>query len=254
MLIVISPAKTLDYSPQDYTDQYSQPVLLEHSSKLIDSLKKKSPKKIKELMSVSDNIAQLNYERYQDFSLPFNTKNAKQALLAFKGDVYLGFELDKYKQKDFDFAQSHLRILSGLYGVLRPLDLMQPYRLEMGTKLKTRRGPNLYKFWGARITEQVNQALAESKDDLIINLASNEYFKSLQTKALNARILTPVFKDNKNGTLKVISFLAKKARGEMANYIIKKKLKNPEALKKYTVGGYAYDDNLSTEDQWVFTR
>jgi len=254
MLVVISPAKTLDFESSARTTTSSMPTFLKDSEQLIRQLRKFSPSEIATLMSLSDKLAILNSTRYESWKLPFTTKNAKQAMLAFRGDVYLGLDADSLTQKDDKFAQRHLRILSGLYGVLKPLDLIQPYRLEMGTSLKTRHGNNLYQFWDDKITNSLNTELATHQDGTLINLASNEYFKVLQPKKLNADIVTPIFKDKKNGQYKVISFFAKKARGMMARFIIKKKIQTPEGIKLFDVGGYSFNPEFSSEKNWVFTR
>lgn len=205
-------------------------------------------------MHISDNLAELNFRRYQDFSLPFRTDNAKQALLCFNGDVYQSFELDSYEEAEFEYAQAHLRILSGLYGLLRPLDLIQPYRLEMGTRLATDHGSTLYEFWGDRLTQALKAELHTFKQPVLINLASNEYFKSLQPNQLEATVITPKFKDYRNGKLKTLGLFAKKARGAMVDYAIKEKCQSPEDLKAFEGMGYQYDESLSSETEWVFTR
>ncbi len=218
-----------------------------------------SRKKLTELMGISKDLAQLNYERYLSWQPDSDNYrnhpgNAKQALLAFRGDVYLGMEAETFSEEDFAFAQDHLRILSGLYGLLRPLDLIQPYRLEMGTKLPVRRKKNLYQFWGPRLTDKVNEVLADSPSPVLVNLASKEYYSSLQPDGLNARIITPAFLDMKNGQYKMISFFAKKARGMMASWIIRHRLSDPEGLRDFNTGGYAWNEDLSEGDNWVFTR
>lgn len=254
MIIVISPAKTLDYESPLPTNKHTQPEFLDDSQELIYTLRNYTPEDIGQLMSVSDKIAHLNYERFTDWSRPFTADNARPALLAFKGDVYDGLRAGEFDESEFDFAQNHLRMLSGLYGLLKPLDLMQAYRLEMGTKLKNERGKNLYEFWGDKITDRLNAEFQAQNDDVLINLASNEYFKSVNKKKLNARIVTPIFKDWKNGQYKIISFYAKKARGMMSRYIIENQLTNPEELKNFDVAGYAFNPELSKQDDWVFTR
>lgn len=255
MLILISPAKTLDFENEAHTRYFSQPEYLEYSEKLIEKLKKMSPEELSDLMNLSANLAELNYERYQRFTTPFDKDNAKQALLAFKGDVYEGMEAEQFDQEDFDFSQKHLRIISGLYGLLKPLDLIQPYRLEMGTKFKVDKDhKNLYEFWGSKITKGVREALEEQGDKVIVNLASNEYFKAIRKKELEAEIITPVFKDFKKGKYKVIAFYAKKARGMMSKYIIRNKIENKEDLKGFNEDGYAYNDRLSEGRELVFTR
>ncbi|MEL6675692.1 MAG: peroxide stress protein YaaA [Bacteroidota bacterium] len=255
MICIISPAKKLDFSEETrFTQNYSLPAHLPDSEKLVTSLAKMKQKKLGELMHISDNLAALNYERYQNFHTPFTPQNAKQALLSFKGDVYQSFELESYSEEEFDFAQQHLLILSGLYGLLKPLDLIQPYRLEMGTKMKTRRGKDLYAFWGDRITKAINASLEEQDTDVLVNLASNEYFKSVRSAKLNARIITPQFKENRDGTFKTIFLYAKQARGAMCDFVIKEKVTEPEGLKDFQGMGYAYDSELSDETTWVFTR
>ena len=254
MLIVISPAKTLDFETAPMTKEFTQPEFLKESRKLISELKKLNPAEVSSLMKISDKLGTLNYLRFGDWKTPFTLKNSRQALLAFKGDVYTGIDVESFSNQDFKFAQKHLRILSGLYGVLRPLDLMQAYRLEMGIKFENRQGNNLYEFWGNKITQQINQDLKNSKSKQLINLASNEYFKSLQTRDINADIIVPVFRDYKNGKYKIISFFAKKARGLMSAYIIKNKLKNPEEIKNFNVDGYKFNKSESTEYNWVFQR
>jgi cytoplasmic iron level regulating protein YaaA (DUF328/UPF0246 family) len=205
-------------------------------------------------MGISDKLGVLNYDRYQEWSTPFTEDNAKQAVLAFNGDVYTGLDANSFKADEFKFAQKHLRILSGLYGLLKPLDLMQPYRLEMGTKFANQRGKDLYQFWGETITEALNKQLKSVKSDVLVNLASNEYFKSVKPKLLNAEVITPVFKDWKGDKYKIISFYAKKARGLMAAYIIKNKLTDVEAIKGFDYEGYCFNEGMSSAKEWVFTR
>ncbi len=253
MLITISPAKALDVSRQVRCKTHTTPDFLEESRELIKAVRKLSPEELSELMGISQKLALLNYERYRQWKIPFTLENAKQALLAFRGDVYKGISAETFNDADFDFAQQHLRILSGLYGVLRPLDLIQPYRLEMGVKLKTEKGKNLYEFWSDRITKGLRADL-QGQDGVLVNLASNEYFKSIFTRKLNARIITPEFKDAKGGQYKMISFYAKKARGLMSSYIIRNSLKDAESIKRFNCQGYSYDDTLSSENRWVFTR
>ncbi|MFC6671771.1 peroxide stress protein YaaA [Marinobacterium aestuariivivens] len=253
MLIVISPAKTLDYETPAATERYSQPDWLDQSELLIDELRKLSVQDLAGLMKLSDKLASLNVARYESWSRPFTPENAKQALLAFKGDVYGGLEAASLSDDDLAFAQSHLRILSGLYGLLKPLDLMQPYRLEMGTRLGNARGKDLYDFWGSRLTEALNDEL-EGPEPVLVNLASNEYFKSVQPKKLNARLITPVFKDWKNGQYKIISFYAKKARGLMTRYIIQNRIENPEQIKQFDLEGYQFAPEMSKGDTWTFIR
>ncbi|MEP5765834.1 MAG: peroxide stress protein YaaA [Halieaceae bacterium] len=254
MLIVISPAKTLDYETAPTTKKSTQPALLARSGELVDEARKLSPHQIGKLMGISEKLADLNHQRFMNWGEPFTLDNAKQSLLAFKGDVYTGLDADSMKAADLGFAQKHLRILSGLYGVLRPLDLMQPYRLEMGLKLANSGGKNLYEFWGADITDALNGQLKSLKSEVLVNLASNEYFKAVQARALNAEVITPVFKDMKNGKYRVISFFAKKARGQMARYIIDQRLEDVTGLKKFRKDGYRYNKAESTARDWVFTR
>ena len=254
MLALISPAKTLDYETALPTDTYTQPRLLEQSQQLIDVCRKLSATEIASLMTVSEKIANLNVERFRDWNAEFDFSNARQALFAFKGDVYTGLDAYHLKDQDIDFAQQHLRMLSGLYGLLRPLDLMMPYRLEMGTKLKNSRGNNLYEFWGSIITDQINQDLAEIDAKLLVNLASDEYYKSVNEKKIQAEIIKPVFLDQKNGKYKVISFYAKKARGLMARYLIENKLSQVEQLKAFDSEGYYFDAESSSNKELVFKR
>ena len=254
MLMVISPAKTLDYTSPLATTEFSVPRYLEQSSQLIEVLRKLSPNQLAELMKLSDKLAGLNVARFTEWQPNFTPESARQAILAFRGDVYTGLDADSLNAEDFQYAQQHLRILSGLYGVLRPLDLMQPYRLEMGTKLDNPAGNNLYDFWGARITESLNQCLAEQNTDVLLNLASNEYFKAVKPKQLKATLINVDFKDLKNGQYKIISFYAKKARGMMARYVIQNKIDSVEALKNFTVQGYYYSTEQSKPDHLVFLR
>ncbi len=254
MLLVISPAKNLDYETPAKTKQHTAPDFLEQSQLLIEQLRALAPQDISQLMSISDKLGVLNYDRFQQWSTPFTADNAKQAVLAFNGDVYTGLNAESFKADDFTFAQKHLRILSGLYGLLRPLDLMQAYRLEMGTKFENNRGKNLYEFWGNLITEALNKQLKTLSSDVLVNLASNEYFKSVKAKSLNATIITPVFKDWKGDKYKIISFYAKKARGLMCAYAIHNRLTDAQDLKRFDLEGYEYDDALSSGSEWVFTR
>jgi len=254
MLMVISPAKTLDYESPLAIQRFTQPALLEKSHQLIDVARDLSPAQISSLMGISDKLAHLNADRFNQWQPPFSLENARQAILAFKGDVYTGLQAETFSDDDFDFAQQHLRMLSGLYGLLRPLDLMQPYRLEMGIKLANPAGKDLYGFWGDLLTEKLNEAIAEQGDDVLINLASDEYFKAIKPKKLNAKLIKPVFLDEKNGKFKVISFYAKKARGLMSRYVIQNRLTNPAQLKKFDVDGYFLDGAESSENELVFKR
>ena len=254
MLIVISPAKTLDYETPPTTSTFTQPDFLDKSAQLIAALRRMSRKKIAGLMDISKSLAELNHNRYLSWQPPFNSDNAKQAVLAFKGDVYLGLEAETLDQSDMQWAQDHLRILSGLYGLLRPLDLIQPYRLEMGTRLKVRRSPNLYSFWREEITGGLNRQLDSIDSSVLVNLASPEYFKSVVPKLLNARVVTPVFKDRKGDNYKVIGFFAKKARGTMGAWIIKNRATKVSQLNRFTGDGYKFNRGMSSANELVFTR
>jgi hypothetical protein len=254
MLIVVSPAKTLDYDTPPKTSKFTLPDYLDESQLLIDRLRQLSSLDIAELMKVSTKIAELNFDRYESWQKKFTQDNAKQAVLAFKGDVYTGLDAESFTARDLDYAQQHLRILSGLYGLLRPLDLMQPYRLEMGTRLSTDRGRNLYEFWGGEITEGLNQQLKKIKSRYLINLASNEYFKSVKTGHLQGEIITPAFREYKNGDYKMIGFFAKKARGMLSRYIIRNRLTDVEDIKAFDEDGYSFNNRLSNNNDWVFTR
>lgn len=254
MLIVVSPAKTLDYeSPLPDVDA-TQPRMLDDSAQLIDRARELAPQDVAQLMKVSDKIAHLNVERFAQWQRPFTDDNARPAVFAFKGDVYAGLDVASFDGEALARAQHQFRMLSGLYGVLRPLDLMQPYRLEMGTKLDTPRGKDLYAFWGDRITEQLNADMAAAGTDVLLNLASNEYFKSVNTRAINGRVIEPVFHDEKNGKYKIISFYAKKARGLMAAWCLKNNITKPQQLVDFNVSGYAYDEQGSKPDKPLFKR
>ena len=250
MLMLISPAKSLDFESPLATETFSEPDFLAHSQVLVDELRELSPPDIQKLMKISPQLADLNFGRFLNWQAPFTPNNARQALLAFTGDVYQGLDAGSLSEADFAFAQQHLRILSGLYGLLKPLDLMQAYRLEMGTKLANSRGKNLYEFWGTVITDALNA----QGSDVLVNLASNEYYKSVKAKQLNAQVVTPVFKDWKNGQYKIISFYAKKARGLMAAYIIKNRIEDVEQLKAFDVNGYYFSPESSKANEWVFLR
>ena len=253
MLLILSPSKTLDEKPA-FKEDFSQPVFLKETNELIDQLKQLTSENISNLMSISEKLSKLNYKRFQTFHSPFTLKNAKQALLAFKGDVYSGIATESYTDKDFAFAQKHLRILSGLYGILKPLDLMQPYRLEMGTKLSVHNFKNLYDFWGNKLTNLLDSELSKASEPILINLASNEYFKAIKTKNLKANLINIEFKENKQGKLKVIGIHAKKARGLMANYVIKNRIETPEKLKEFHLNGYNFNSELSDKNSYIFTR
>jgi cytoplasmic iron level regulating protein YaaA (DUF328/UPF0246 family) len=256
MLIALSPAKklNLDYRSDSPTSRYSLPRQLDHSERLNQRLRELSEQDLQQLMHISPKLAAENHRRYHAWQTPFTTSNAKQALLMFQGDVYVELQAATFSDAEFAFAQDHLRILSGLYGLLRPLDLIQPYRLEMGTRLDNERGRNLYEFWGDRITDLLNDDLAAQGDDILINLASNEYFKSVRPKQLDGRIITPSFKENRDGKWRIIGTVAKKLRGLMASHIIREQLSDAEDLKAFVQRGYRYNEALSNDDEWVFTR
>ena len=261
MYFLLSPAKSLnekDAVPVNLGNYYSQPELIEHSQVLMKNLKAKEPIDLQELMSISDDLAQLNAKRNQDWAWsenePFTDNNAKPAGYLFDGDVYSGLDMYQMDKETAIYVNEHLGILSGLYGVLKPLDLIQPYRLEMGTKLKNERGDNLYEFWGEEVTAIINARMADSDDKILINLASNEYFKVVKKKALNAEVITPRFEDEKNGQYKVISFYAKKARGLMVKYAADNKLTNAEQLKQFDLVGYYYCEAASDDKTWTFRR
>ena len=254
MLTLISPAKTLDYETPATTEAFTQPTQLTQSRKLIRRLRELDSDDLSRLMNVSDNLAELNHKRFKQWKTPFKPDNARQALFAFKGDVYQGLDAYSLDEDALEFAQQHLRILSGLYGILRPLDLMQPYRLEMGTRLDTEAGSNLYQFWDKRITEALNEELRESSADTVVNLASNEYFKAVKPGLLKADIVTPAFRELRDGEHRFISFTAKKARGLMARYIIDHRIDDAEALKDFDYEGYRFMPELSGDKEWVFSR
>lgn len=254
MLIVLSPAKSLDYDSAPTTDIHTQPEFIARSAELIKHLRELSPAQIGSLMHISDPLAALNAERFAAWSRKFTTKNAKQAVLAFDGDVYGGLDAASLSAKQLDYVQSHIRILSGLYGALRPLDLMQPYRLEMGTRFANPAGKDLYAFWGDEVTLALNRALESHKSKMLVNLASEEYFKVVRPKVLSANVITPVFQDWKGGKYKIISFFAKRARGLMARYAAQHAINTPEKLKNFDVDGYAFAPDASTETAWIFRR
>jgi len=254
MLIVISPSKTQEYLPHKVNPTPSKPRHLKETVKLAKALKGYKPNQLKKLMSISDKLAELNFDRYRNFSPTFTSKNSSPALLTFKGDVYDGFDLEKYKKQDFDRAQKQLRIVSGLYGVLRPLDLIQQYRLEMKTKLKVGNTKDLYHFWDELLTETINRDLKALKTSIIINLASNEYWSALAEKNLQGEIITPVFQEKKGKTFKTIALFAKRARGMMSDYIIREKVRDIAGLKKFSRDGYRFDSARSEENRLVFAR
>jgi uncharacterized protein len=254
MLITLSPSKGQDFETPALTRTYSKPQALKDSELLIKELRKIRQQDIQQLMNVSENIAKLNADRYRSFKTPFTLKNAKQAIFAFKGDVYSGIDIEEYSDADLEYAQNHLRILSGLYGCLRPLDLIQPYRLEMKTKLHNARGENLYQFWGDRITDELNKVLEKQQQPVLVNLASNEYFKSVKPKQLNGRLLNINFKETKDGNTRVVAIFAKRARGMMTDYILRNRIEKPEHIKKFKQGGYRFRKELSDDRQWTFER
>jgi cytoplasmic iron level regulating protein YaaA (DUF328/UPF0246 family) len=246
MITLISPAKTLDLSTTEI-EVFSTPDFQKETTELVSIMKKKSVEDIKKMMGVSDNIAELNEKRYRIFKKTFESHHAKQAILTFNGDVYTKIEVDKFSEEDFEFAQQHLRILSGLYGLLKPMDLIQPYRLEMGTKLKNKKGKNLYQFWGKRIGNAIQEVAQKAA---IVNLASHEYFRAVDQSSLTSPVITPVFQEFRNGQQQTIGLFAKQARGMMTNFIIKNKITDPEKLKVFNEGGY----QLSDAENWVFVR
>ncbi len=254
MLIIISPAKSLNFDAPPSHIAHSEGQFLADANTLMQQLRQLSRAELGTLLKISPNLSDLNHTRNQNWQLPFSTSNAKQALLAFTGDVYQGLAVADYSPTDLAYTQDHLRILSGLYGLLRPLDLIQPYRLEMGTKFATTKGANLYQFWDTKITTALNTAISATGSRYLVNLASNEYFKAVKPKQIVVPIITPVFKDFKNGQYKVISFLAKKARGRMSSYILTNKMTNLAALCAYTEDGYSYNEALSSAESPVFTR
>jgi cytoplasmic iron level regulating protein YaaA (DUF328/UPF0246 family) len=253
MILIISPSKTQDFKSRQYP-RFTMPVMLEQSRQLADKLKEFNPQQIAELMGVSDKLAQLNWQRFQDFTVPFDLGNAKQALLVFKGDVFSPIDVEAYTDEDFSFAQDHVRILSGLYGILRPLDLMQAYRLEMGIKSGFANAKNLYEFWGTRLTEALNKDLAHQSQAVLVNLASDEYYKVIQPQKITAPVLKVSFKENKSGTYKVVAIHAKRARGLMINFVVTNHLEKVQDLKTFKLQGYQFNDSLSSDQEWVFCR
>lgn len=254
MIIVISPAKSLDFKIPPVIPDFTIPEFLNESEKLVGRLKTYSPKKLSVLMGISADLGELNFKRFQEWQLPFTPENSKQAILAFNGDVYQGLNATTLSKENFETAQSKLRILSGLYGVLKPFDLIQPYRLEMGTKLKYYKSKDLYSFWNPLITKKINEAVSESGNKILVNLASNEYFKSIDKKKLKAEIVTPDFKEFKNGKYAMISFFAKRARGLMTRFIIENNISDPADLLAFDAEGYSFNSRLSKQGNPVFTR
>lgn len=254
MLIVVSPAKSLDYESPLVTQKASKAQFMDQSAILIEQLRQLSPPEVGELMKISDKLADLNFGRYLSWQEKATAKNARPAVLAFKGDVYQGLQAESFSEEDFQYAQEHFRMLSGLYGLLRPLDLMQPYRLEMGTKLPNERGANLYEFWGEQISEALNKQLKKTKSEVLLNLASNEYFSAVKPAVIKTEIVSPVFKDFKSGKYKIVSFYAKKARGTMSRWVIQNRVQDPAKLKDFDVDGYRYNAAESTDTKPVFLR
>ncbi len=254
MLALLSPSKSLDYETPPQTDVATQPEFMEEAESLIEVLRDYSREDLQDLMGISENLADLNYGRYQEFSTPFTPENARQAIMAFDGDVYRDFRLDDYGDEEFAFLQDHVRILSGLYGALRPLDLIQPYRLEMGTKLETEKGDRLYDFWGTQVTESINRALEAQGDDIVLNLASNEYFRSVGKRHLNGRVLEVKFRDLRGDTYRTISFYLKRLRGTMTDFVVRNKIEDPEELKAFNERGYYFSEERSSDDEFVFLR
>lgn len=254
MYALLSPAKKLNFEDSTTEMAYSQPRMLADTLELMGVARKLQPADLSRLMKISESLAELNFARFRNFATPFTRENAKQAVFAFVGDTYVGLDAPSMGPADLEFAQEHIGILSGLYGLLRPLDLVQPYRLEMGTRLSNKRGRDLYAFWGSLITHAVNETLAARKNSVVVNLASIEYFKSVQPLHLNQNVITPVFKEIKNGEAKVVSFSAKRARGMMARYIVDERLSKPEGMKSFSTAGYQYQPSLSSDSRWTYTR
>ncbi|MCB2112740.1 MAG: peroxide stress protein YaaA [Parvularculaceae bacterium] len=254
MLILLSPAKNLNFDPTPDAPAMTKPVFLKEARELAGVAGKLSPARLKKLMSISDKLAELNHERFSAFRGDGKSNVQKQAALAFNGEVYLGLDARTMTAADFKFAQDHVRILSGLYGLLRPLDAIEPYRLEMGSSLANARGANLYAFWGEKIARQIDKALKGAKNPVVVNLASNEYFAAVDRNALDAEIVTPSFKDEKDGKLRALQFFAKRARGSMARWAIENRIDDPQELKKCGADGYRFRARESTQADWLFTR
>lgn len=254
MLVVISPAKKLDFDKNITINDYTIPTLLNYSSELIEKLRECSINELTKLMNISYGLAEQNLGRFLSWKIPFTANNSKPAIFAFNGDVYTGLNSRDFTNDELKIAQQKLRIISGLYGVVRPLDLIQPYRLEMGTKLNTVKGKSLYDYWGNIITEEINKELTKNRFKYLINLCSNEYFKAINEKNIKAEIITPIFKQESNGNYRVVSFYAKKARGLMSRFIIKNNLENIEDLKAFDLEGYHYNEKQSNKNQMAFIR
>ncbi len=254
MLSILSPAKSLDFQSPPTSNIHTQPIFQQEAFELVEQLRKLAPQDLCQLMKISDKLASLNAARFQEWQLPFTLENAKPAALAFTGDVYLGLEATSLDDSSLEFGQQHLAILSGLYGLLKPMDLIQAYRLEMGTRFSNSRGKDIHSFWRPLVTKALEERLAEQATPVLVNLASKEYFQAVDTKQLNKRIITPVFKDWKTDQYKIINFYAKKARGLMARFILQEKIDNPESLKDFELEGYHFNSSMSEGDSWVFTR
>jgi len=254
MITVISPAKKLSDECHAYEADHSQPAYLVKSTELVDQLKSYEPSHLQSLMGISEKLSVLNWERYQSWNPSFSSNNSRQAFFTFKGDTYTGLDADTLSSEDLSFSQNHTRILSGLYGVLKPLDLIMPYRLEMGTKIENKFGKNLYDFWGNELVADLEKDLSNHDSRYIVNCASVEYFKSIDKDSLNGKVITPVFKEIKEGKARIVSFFAKKARGMMARYIIQNQINDPDEIRKFDLGGYEYNDSLSNTMEPVFTR
>lgn len=254
MIAILSPAKTMEINKDNKIEHYSEPIFKKEALKLVEELRKYSPYDLASLMKINDELSELNFFRYIDWELGHSLLNSRQAILAFKGAVYQGLRADEFNEEQLNYAQEHLRVLSGLYGVLRPLDLIEPYRLEMGIKLKNSKGKNLYHFWKEKITHNINDEINKQENKALINLASNEYFSAIDAEKIEGKIITPVFKEYRQGTYKNITIYAKRARGLMAKYIVENQIDEIEALKSFEEEGYEYNDGLSKENQLVFTR
>ena len=254
MIVILSPAKTLDFKINCNTTKYTTPKFLEESNYLINELRKNDVKELSELMGISSKLSELNLKRYQNWNIDFSLSNSKQSIFCFKGGVYIGLDVASFSEQDLLYAQDYLKIISGLHGVLNPFDLIKPYRLEMGTKLKNKKGKNLYKFWGEKITNYLNEHLEKSNSSILLNLASNEYFLSVVSEKIKANVVDVKFLDNKNGNYKTISFFAKKARGAMTSFIMKNKLQDVNSLKDFSGLDYSFDKSRSDEKLLVFIR
>ncbi len=254
MLLILSPAKSLNFDIKVHAKTLTDPAFLSDSKILVSELQKFSAAQISQLMKISDNLAQLNFERFQNFKTPFTITNSKPAIFVFDGDVYDGIDIEKYTQQDLDFAQQHLRILSGLYGVLRPLDLMQAYRLEMSTALKNGKNKNLYQFWQEKITNYFNEELKNDNEKIILNLASEEYFSAIDAKKINGKIINVIFKEKKGSDYKIVGIFAKKARGLMTDFVIKNKITKISKIKEFNIGGYKFMEKFSDENNFLFYK